>query len=309
MQQIKLWKIDNTNSVKKIKKERLDYENRLEKWLIEDISILSINLAVIGSQILTPFGKIIDILAINSLGELVIIELKRDKTYREVVVQALDYATWVKDLDYENLNAIFNKYGKTEFTDLEDYFSSKFNIDTEEIEFNSDHKMLIVGSEIDDSTIRIINYLSQEPYSVNINAVNFNYYKDESGNEFLAQSFILPEENIIEVSRSKKRKRDKSIITKLFELNKLKVGQTLIYQPAIDKGQPKNDKMIRATIVNTEINCLKREGETETYSFSRLRKKIVEELNLTEIRKFWGFGVRYEWVTDNGKRLIDLLEE
>lgn len=53
--------------------------------------------------------------------------------------------------------------------------------------------MLIVGSEIDDSTIRIINYLSGEPYSVNINAVNFNYFKDAGGREFLAQSFIMPE--------------------------------------------------------------------------------------------------------------------
>jgi len=47
MQQIKLWKIDENSNVKKIRKERLDYENRLEKWLIEDISILSNNLAVI----------------------------------------------------------------------------------------------------------------------------------------------------------------------------------------------------------------------------------------------------------------------
>lgn len=308
MQQIKLWKIDENNNVKKIRKQRLDYENRLEKWLIEDISILSNNLAVIGSQIITPYGKKIDILAMNSIGELIIIELKRDKTYREVVAQALDYATWVKELDYDDLNSILNKYGRTEYKDIEDFFSSTFNISAEETEFNSDHKMLIVGSEIDDSTIRIINYLSKEPFSVNINAVNFNYFKDEDGKEFLAQSFVLPEENIIEESKSKKRKREKSIVSQLFDLKKLTVGQTLFYQPAIEIGIERNNPKVKAKIINTGMNCLQREGETEAFSFSKLRQIIVDEFNLTEIRKFWGFGIRYEWVTENGTSLIDLLE-
>jgi hypothetical protein len=48
MEQIKLWKIES-NSVIKISKKPLDYEDRLEKWLIEDISIMSQNLVVIGS--------------------------------------------------------------------------------------------------------------------------------------------------------------------------------------------------------------------------------------------------------------------
>ena len=224
MQEIRLWNVKG-DKVNPISQSRLDYENRLEKWLIEDISILSNSLAVIGSQVVTAYNKKIDILAINSIGEIVIIELKRDKTYREIVAQALDYATWVKDLDYDELNSIFNKYGKSEFSDLGEFFSFRFKKDSEETDFNSDHKMLIVGSEIDDSTVRIIDYLSSEPYSVNINAVNFNYFRDDNGNEFVAQSFIKPEESITEESRSKKRKRAKSIITQLFEAEKLRVGQ------------------------------------------------------------------------------------
>lgn len=308
MQEIKLWEIER-HSVRQIEKSKLDYEDRLEKWLLEDISILSSNLVVIGSQVLTPYGKVIDILAINTIGEVVIIELKRDKTYREVVAQVLDYATWIKDLDYEELNTVLIKYGKTEYNDIEDLFSSTFNKDIDDIEFNSDHKMLIVGSEIDDSTIRIINYLSQEPYSLNINAVNFNYFKNGTEKEFLAQSFVLPEKNITEESKSKKRKRAKSIITQLFELNKLVVGQTLYYQPAIDSGAERSDVRVKAQIVSTGTSCLQRENDENTYSFSGLRRKIVDEFELTDIRKFWGFGIRYEWVTENGTKLVDLLDD
>ncbi len=159
MQEIKLWNIDADNVVQ-IKKKHLDYENRPEKWLIEDISILSNNLVVVGTQVVTSFGKKIDILAINSIGELIIVELKRDKTYREVIAQALDYATWIKDLSYEDLNNILNKYGKSEYKDIGDLFTATFDKEVDDIDFNSDHKILIVGSEIDDSTIRIIDYLS-----------------------------------------------------------------------------------------------------------------------------------------------------
>lgn len=307
MQQIKLWKIDS-DKIKQIDKDRLDYEKRLEKWLLEDISILSTNLVVIGSQVITPYGKIIDILALNSVGDLIIIELKRDKTYREVIAQALDYATWIKELDYDELNNILNKHGKSEIKDIGELFSATFNTDAEEIEFNSDHKMLIVGSEIDDSTVRIINYLSNEPYSVNINAVTFNYFKDEIGNEFLAQSFIIPEENITVESKSKNRKRAKSIFRILFDTQKLKVGDKVFFKPAMEKGFGKDDLRISAEIVNLGINCLKRQGENNTYSFSRLRKIISQELDL-DVAFGWGFGVGLDWVTEKNTSLSDLLNE
>lgn len=306
MQEIKLWNIEGEN-VKQVSQSKLDYENRLEKWLIEDISILSDGLAVIGSQVITAYNKKIDILAVNRIGEIIIIELKRDKTYREIVAQALDYATWVKDLSYDELNSIFNKHSKTEYNDLGEYFTSKFEKDSEEIDFNSDHKMLIVGSEIDDSTVRIIDYLSSEPFSVNINAVNFNYFKDNNGKEFLAQSFIKPEENITEESRSKKRKRAKSIITKLFESDKLKVGQKVYLKPAIEQRVERH--LVEAEIINTNQNCLKKPNSDELYSFSKLRALWTDEFNLQDVRKFWGFGVRYDWIDENNKSLNDILEE
>lgn len=306
MQEIKLWNIDKDNVIQ-VEKAKLDYENRLEKWLVDDISILSPDLAVIGSQVQTSFGKKIDILAINSLGELIIIELKRDKTYREVIAQTLDYATWIKDLDYDDLNNILNRHGKTDCKEIGEYFSSVFDKDSEEIDFNSDHKMLIVGSEIDDSTVRIIDYLSSEPYSVNINAVNFNYFKSKDGEEFLAQSFIKPEGNIVEESRSKKRKRAKSIITVLFENEKLKVGQELFLKPAIDKGIKKEE--VCAKIVNTNQNCLQTKDSNELFSFSKLRRIWTDKYGLTEVRKFWGFGVRYDWINENDKNLAEINEE
>lgn len=35
----------------------------------------------------------------------------------------------------------------------------------------------------------------------------------------------------------------------------------------------------------------------------------MNELGLTNVRANWGFGVRYEWITEDGKSLGDLNNE
>ena len=175
MQTIKLWNIIDDEQPQLITKGNLKSEARLEQWITQDITIISDNLIIIGTQVQTGCQKKIDILAMNQNGELVIIELKRDRTYREVIAQGLDYATWVKDLDYDAINAMLIK-NNPDVVELSEYFNDRFDRGIEVEDFNTDHKILIVGSDIDDSTKRIIEYLSGEPYGVNINALFFNYF-------------------------------------------------------------------------------------------------------------------------------------
>ena len=305
MEQIKLWKIESDDVIK-ISKEPLNSGHRLEKWLIEDISILSQNLAVIGSQVVSPYGKMIDILAINSNGELVIIVFKRDRPNNEVIVQVLDSATWVKELCYEELTNILNTHGKSEYRNIEEFFASTFHKNEKETELNSDHQMIIVGSDIDESTVRIIKYLAKEPYFLNINAVNFDYYKDSEGQEFLAQSFVLSENSVIGWG-SNIRKRAKSIITTLFDSGKLKVGQKVYLKPAIDKGHSK--EKVSATIMSSNQKCLQRVGDDNLYTFNGLRFVLTEELGLKNVQKYWEFSVRYDWVIENMKNLSELLDD
>jgi hypothetical protein len=305
MEAIKLWQIIDQKQIKGIDRAKVDYEARLETWIKNDISIISNNLMVIGTQVQTSYGHKIDILAINSSGELVVIELKRDKTYREVVVQGLDYATWVKNLTYDEINTIFNK-SNPDNLELSETFSEKFEREIEE--YNTDHKILIVGSEIDDSTRRIIEYLSGEPYNVNINALSFNYFKDSENKEYLAQSFILPESTLVEPSQTTIKKRGISTIKSLFESNKLEIGQKLVFKPAQEVGKYNETDFI-AIIKNAQTNCLKRDKDSQCYSLSRLREIIVNELGLTNVRANWGFGVKYEWITEDGKSLADLNKE
>jgi RecB family endonuclease NucS len=88
VQAIRLWRIQEKALIE-IRKSKLNLEERLEDWLASDISLISDKLLVIGRQVATSFGGFIDLLCINDIGDLVIVELKRDKTPREITAQFL----------------------------------------------------------------------------------------------------------------------------------------------------------------------------------------------------------------------------
>lgn len=191
-----LWKVENGN-LNNVVKAALDKEEKLENWIEKDSSILGINLLLVGRQVSTPFGGRIDLLAIDGEGDVVIVELKRDKTPREIIAQILDYAAWIDKLSPKEIEQISTPYLKKS---LSAAFSEHFGISFPEV-INNDHKMLIVASELDDCSERIVQYLS-EKYGVNINCVFFNYFK-EGGNEYLGRSWLMDQDEVIERSESK----------------------------------------------------------------------------------------------------------
>lgn len=186
-QDIKIWEIIEKQELKEIQKSRLDLEKRIEDWIEKDISIISNDFLIVGRQVSTDFGGSIDILCLNYDGDTIIIELKRDKTPREITAQLLDYASWVKNLSNERITDIANDYLKKQGP-LERAFKEKFNKELPEI-LNESHKMLVVASETDDSSERIIEYLSDD-YGIAINAVTFQYFQQKE-KEFLARVFLI----------------------------------------------------------------------------------------------------------------------
>src|SRR3546814_13463893 len=62
--------------------------------------------AGIGREVTIENGGRIDILAIDREGDLSIIELKRDRTPREVIAQVPDYASWVAGLTTKQVHDI-----------------------------------------------------------------------------------------------------------------------------------------------------------------------------------------------------------
>lgn len=160
-----LWKVD-AHQPQPLVESSLASEQILEDMLVAAPGMLSDEWLFIGRQEDTGFGGRIDLLAIAPDGSLVLIELKRDRTPREVVAQALDYACWVEKLRPEDIAAIYNRFapGKS----LTDDFRERFGRDLNEDELNQSHEIIIVSASLDVSTERIVSYLSERNIAINV---------------------------------------------------------------------------------------------------------------------------------------------
>ncbi len=188
--EIKVWQISD-NHIKAVEdaalaSERL--ESELENWIVQSPDILGEDLLIIAKQRNVQGVGRLDLLAIQPDGQLVIVELKRDKAPREAVAQALDYASWLDKLQEDELLGIAEDYLNGP---LDEAFLDKFGKDIPTISPHN-HRILLVGPSLDASAERIINYLAQS-HSVNFNAIFFRYAKLSTGQEILARSVLVAE--------------------------------------------------------------------------------------------------------------------
>jgi hypothetical protein len=188
--EIKVWQISD-NHIKAVEDAALaskHLESELEDWIVESPDILGDDLLIIARQKYVQGVGQLDLLAIRSDGQLVIVELKRDKAPREAVAQALDYASWLDKISGADLMEIAEDHLHSP---LDDAFVDRFGKDMPAIS-PQNHRILLVGSALDAGAERIINYLAQR-HSVNLNAVFFRYAKLSSGQEILARSVLVAE--------------------------------------------------------------------------------------------------------------------
>jgi hypothetical protein len=162
----------------------LENEAKLESILEADPSILGLDvLLIIGRQVVTSYGKRIDLLAIDSEGTLYIIEVKKGRTPREVVAQALDYGYWIAELTLAQLGELYARHHDGET--FEDGFRKRFDDDPPD-ELAGEHQLVVVASSIDPPTDRIVRYVRER--GVPIYVVFFQYFKDGE-HEFLARTW------------------------------------------------------------------------------------------------------------------------
>ena len=89
-----LWRVGSTPQA--LIEAVLPSEALLESMIVAAPEILSREWMIIGRQEDTGFGGRIDLLALAPDGALILIELKRGKTPREVLAQAINYASWAE---------------------------------------------------------------------------------------------------------------------------------------------------------------------------------------------------------------------
>lgn len=165
---------------------RLPSEDMLERMIVAAPEILSREWMLIGRQEETGFGGRIDLLALAPDGSLILIELKRDRTPRQVVAQALDYASWAEDLEARDIARIFARFSGGGA--LDKAFLAFFGQSLDEDSLNQSHQIVIVAATLDPASERIVGYLNRR--DIPINVLCFQVF-EHAGSQLLSRAWLL----------------------------------------------------------------------------------------------------------------------
>ena len=184
---------------------RLASEQQLEDMIVRDPRILSSEWMLIGRQEVTSHGGRVDLLAITPDASLVLIELKRDRTPREIIAQALDYASWVEQLTPDRVAQIFQRFSGGKSLDVA--FQERFGVELDEETLNQSHQITIVAAELDPPTERIICYLNARDIAINV--VFFQVF-EHGADKLLSRAWLIdPGETQANVASTTTAKGDK----------------------------------------------------------------------------------------------------
>lgn len=151
-------------------------EKDIENWIAENPDIL------FGDEILTVAQSVsgermADVLALDSQGRLIVVEIKRGTSSRDAIGQLLEYASEMDDLGYEGLDQFAQEHGGFEDADLYEAFLDF--TDREEFskrELGDEQLVFIVAPESDRRLEKIVEWLRSR--DVPIELVSFSVFAD-----------------------------------------------------------------------------------------------------------------------------------
>lgn len=197
---MKLFTIDKNGKFVQFKEQEFKEENKeidleilLEKnpeYFFDNSKIL-----IIGRQVTTNLNTFIDLLGVDQFGNTVVIELKRGKTPRETLAQLIEYASFIDNLDYDQLNEIYQNYSG-EDASLEDYHQEYYKSDGEEkLSWNKSSKLVIVASNITPEIKQTSMYLRKK--GLDVYCVEFKYFVNKADNKMISSDFVVGDEEFI----------------------------------------------------------------------------------------------------------------
>lgn len=180
MEEIRLWKLSSDENKKPtaITIEPITEtttEKLLEETLISSPELLLTNLRLIGRQNETSGGPL-DLLGIDEDGRLVVFELKRGNLTRDAVAQAIDYASFLADLEPDDLarhiESNSGKLGTDLITDFSQWYQNQFQRAISEI---GTPRVILVGLGVDERAKRMVAFLAR--CELDISLITFQGFK------------------------------------------------------------------------------------------------------------------------------------
>lgn len=171
-------------------------EKTLQDWLESNPEgILEENeLLIIGREVLTDQGAKIDLLGVDSAGDVIVVELKRGRTPRDTVAQALEYAAFAERLDVNQLEAISQTYMNDESLNFAEHHRQHFELrESDAVAFNKNQRIVIVGQDITARIRQTAQFLNSK--GVSVTCVEFVFFQAQDGSRLFSQEIVVDEES------------------------------------------------------------------------------------------------------------------
>lgn len=137
-------------------------EATLEQLIETCPELLQDDLLVIGRQVVTSEGRVLDLLALDSRARPTVVEVKRDGLPATAIGQAVSYSAWAAELDRDALDAIYAGYRAQahlleEKVSLAAAFHRRFGQRLPS-EVRSSSRILFVARSVDGATLRALQF-------------------------------------------------------------------------------------------------------------------------------------------------------
>ncbi len=192
MSKLGVWQVKQFSPLK-VDPASVDLEKNLEDWIEKDPSLIQEGLTIVGRQVNVEGGRL-DLLAVDTQGRWIVIEIKAGQVRRETVAQAIDYTSCISALPWSALLAKANAYLKDNGVDgarsLED-------LKVSEDEPPRSVWMTVVGTGRALGLERMVNYLS-DLYNVPITIVSYEVFRLASGEQIMVRELTEGEGTEVE---------------------------------------------------------------------------------------------------------------
>lgn len=189
------------DDMRRVPESDLESEANLEQRLVrtQGATIGGVDIMYVGRQGSPGEGGIFDILGVDERGDTVVVELKRDRAPRDIVAQALEYASEIRNVDYAYLDDQYRTFigeeydgtGADDVPPLRDAHASHFDLDEplSEREFNDEQRLVVVGSGFGDLALNMADFLRD--HGIDVVAVeHVTYQTDDEGVELLTTDAV-----------------------------------------------------------------------------------------------------------------------
>jgi CRISPR/Cas system-associated endoribonuclease Cas2 len=258
-----LTKLNPTNFAAQNLLERYD----IQEWIEKTPDILGEDLLVIGKELLLPSGSRLDLLAIDKNARLVIIELKRDDSGKDIDWQAIKYTSYCSNFLTEEIVYHYAIYLNSDEEEAKDRIDEFIDEDVEKL--NHGQRIILVSKAFHSDVISAVLWLRD--YGVDLECLRLKPFLDNSGDLFIQPEKIIPlpeaKDYII-----KKEKKQREIKKSQDSLNNGEIIETVYV--TISKGTFRIERYENNTILVYNLDA-------ETYQTAKpLLRAISDEKEL-----------------------------